>query len=92
MNTYQIDSGLVHKLIWTIIAAILSIGGYMVVWAINDSRFKQEVRTTLVHINRHIEQFERHMAEPCHDVACERFRIIEQHPHHRNPNQMDDYQ
>ena len=90
-ENYEISASLVNKLIMTFIALFISFGGYVVHWAMTDREFKQEIRTTLIHVNRNIDQFEAHMELPCHDVACERFRVIEQHPHHRNPNQMDDY-
>lgn len=37
---YQIPASLVHRLITSIIVAIVTIGGYMILWAINDAASK----------------------------------------------------
>ncbi len=83
LQCYTIQSTLVNRLIGTIIASILAIGGYMIVWALNDAQFKAEVRSSLIEIRRNADNFEKHMERPCHDVACERLRQIERHPHHQ---------
>ena len=70
--TYQIESSLVHKLIISIITAIVMIGGYMIVWAYVDARWKGELDSKMEQIQRYMIKLDDHIAKPCHDVACER--------------------
>lgn len=42
---YSIAAALVHKLIISIIGAIIATGGYMVLWGINDARWKGTMET-----------------------------------------------
>ena len=46
-NGYLIPGQLMHRLILSILVAIISIGGYMVTWGINDAAFKAQVLTEL---------------------------------------------
>jgi Tfp pilus assembly protein PilO len=36
-GNYQVPVPLVHKTIVAVVAAVLAVGGYMIVWAINDA-------------------------------------------------------
>ena len=47
-NGYLIPGALMHRLILSIIVAIVTIGGYMVAWGIADAGFKARVLTELV--------------------------------------------
>lgn len=76
-GTYEIPVPLVTKAIYSILAAILALGLYMVVWAINDAEFKGEMRALLVEVRQMRLDVDRHSEKPCHDVACERLRTLD---------------
>jgi fructose-specific phosphotransferase system component IIB len=46
-TVYQIPAPLVHRLIVAVISGILAIGGYMVVWAINDSAWRTRIEVAM---------------------------------------------
>ena len=75
-ETYQIESGLVHKLLISIITAIIMIGGYMIAWAYVDARWKGELDVKMEQIQRYVIKLDEHIEKPCHDVACERLRNL----------------
>ena len=53
-NTYAIPAALINKLIWSIIIGIVTIGGYMVAWGINDAKFKVQVITELQYLKERV--------------------------------------
>jgi len=73
-ESYQISSSLVHKLIAAIISAIVLIGSYMIVWAINDANWKGRLEERWIDIERMVKDFREHEKKPCHDVACEKLK------------------
>ena len=88
-DSYTIDSSLVNKLIAAIIAAILAIGGYMALWAINDSAWKARmderwgsVLSVMTQYESSIDKLEDdyqdHVKMPCHDVACVRLQELKE--------------
>ena len=46
-EAYRIPAPLVHNILKSIVGAFIFIGGYMVVWGINDAAFKSKVLTEL---------------------------------------------
>jgi hypothetical protein len=78
-GTYQIDSSLVHKILLSIIASIVAVGGYMIVWAYLDARWKGELDVKMEQIQRYVTKLDDHIAKPCHDVACERIQGLQKH-------------
>ena len=46
-TSYNIPAPLVHNILRSIVTAIVFLGGYMVVWGINDASFKSQVLTEL---------------------------------------------
>ena len=55
-DNYTIPAALVNKLIAAILISLISISGYMLVWAVNDSawhaREQQRVDTLVKHVDR----------------------------------------
>lgn len=82
--TYQIESSLVHKLLMSIIGSILVIGGYMIVWAYLDARWKGELDTRMEQIQQYMLKLDAHIKEPCHDVACERLKNLREYKNSYN--------
>ena len=78
MEAYQIEKGLVHKLILSIIGSILGVGAYMVVWGINDAAFKAKVMEYMIKVDVIEKELTVHVKIPCHDIACERLRNLKQ--------------
>ena len=76
-NEYSVEKGLVHKLIMSIISAILLIGGYMIVWAYLDARWKGQLDIKMEQIQAYMMKLDDHVVKPCHDIACERLRNID---------------
>jgi len=76
LDDYKVSAPLVHWAITSIIGAIVILGGYMVVWAINDAEFKGEMRALLVTVTLIKRDVEEHDNKPCHDVACEKFKQL----------------
>ena len=83
-GTYQIDSGLVHKILLSIMASIICVGGYMIVWAYLDARWKGELDVKMEQIQRYMIKLDDHIAKPCHDVACERIKGLQKHSEGRH--------
>ena len=75
-DSYQISSSLVNRLIAAIIIAIISIGGYMIVWAINDAQWKGRLEERWMTMEKFVKDFREHEKKPCHDVACEKLKSI----------------
>ena len=78
-ETYQIESSLVHKLLISIITAIVMIGGYMIAWAYVDAHWKGELDIKMEQIQRYMIKLDDHIAKPCHDIACERIKGLQKH-------------
>ena len=57
-DEYQVPSTLVHRALFSIIGGICLIGGYMVIWAVNDSAFKARIEERLTQIERRIARIE----------------------------------
>jgi hypothetical protein len=57
-RTYKLPSTLVHRAIGSIIGSICLIGGYMVIWAVNDSAFKARIEERLIQIERRMARIE----------------------------------
>jgi hypothetical protein len=53
-NLYSVPAPLVHNILKSVVGAILILGGYMVVWGINDATFKATVITKLTFIDARI--------------------------------------
>jgi len=46
-ENYLVPAPLVHRILWGVVISLLGLGGYMLVWYMNDQLFKQEVLTRL---------------------------------------------
>jgi hypothetical protein len=57
-NEYHVPSTLVHRALFSIIGGIVVIGGYMVIWAVNDSAFKARIEERLAQIERRMARME----------------------------------
>jgi hypothetical protein len=57
-NEYHVPSALVHRALFSIIGGIVVIGGYMVIWAVNDSAFKARIEERLAQIERRMARME----------------------------------
>jgi hypothetical protein len=88
-DNYSVDSRLVNRLIYTVLAALLSIAGYMTAWALSFNSWQARVDAKLDEIMREVVMMEQHVQQPCHGVACERLRQLESHPHHRQMTPSD---
>jgi hypothetical protein len=53
-QTYRIDAKLVNRLITSAITSIIVIGGYMLVWGLNDARFKSRVLIELSYLKERV--------------------------------------
>ena len=51
---YTVSEGLVTAVLKGIVVSIISIGAYMVIWGINDARFKSSVQTDLEWIKERV--------------------------------------
>lgn len=54
VDGYTIPAPLVHKLLLCIVTSILGIGGYMVLWGVNDAKFKARVLTELQYLKERV--------------------------------------
>jgi hypothetical protein len=59
---YLIPGALMHKLIVAIIVAIITIGGYMVLWAIADAEFKATILHRLSQVENLVQIHDRYRA------------------------------
>ena len=74
---YKISASLVHLAISSIIAGMLSIAGYMVVWALNDTGWKSRQEQRLVAAEKDIDTLESTVKEGVLPVAKQRLLDIE---------------
>ena len=51
---YMIPAGVVNALILGIFATIFTVGGYMIVWGLNDASFKAQVLTELGYLKARV--------------------------------------
>ena len=58
---YFLAAGLVNKLIAAIILAIISVGGYMIVWALNDAEWKAAQAAKMDTVVRKADAFDFHL-------------------------------
>jgi hypothetical protein len=57
-ETYAVPSPLVHRALASIIGGICVIGGYMIIWAVNDAAFKARIEERLMQIERRMVRME----------------------------------
>lgn len=74
-NRYEVPARLVHWLLISIIGAIVSIGGYMVAWAINDAAVNASRDAALRAVSRRVQTWE---DRGVLDEADERLHELEQ--------------
>lgn len=74
---YKISTGLVHKLIVAIITAVLSIAGYMVVWAVSDSSWRTATVSRLTELEKDVAVIEVQLREGQLPIARQRLDMIE---------------
>lgn len=75
-TTYAIPAELMHMLIYSILGALAAVGAYMVVWAINDTRFKTGVLARLTALESLIKLHDSYRAE--HDEYTIKVDYLEQ--------------
>ena len=51
---YVIPAPLVHRVLWAIVVAIVTVGAYMVAWGFNDAAFKSRVLTELSYLKERV--------------------------------------
>jgi hypothetical protein len=73
-NGYLIPGALMHRLILSIIVAIVTIGGYMVAWGIADAGFKAKVLTEMIYIKDRVKELGKDQDEHESEKHPERFR------------------
>lgn len=76
-DAYRISAKLVHATIITIIGSLISIGGYMTVWALNDASRNAMLDEKLVNILIRIAELERTTGSGILPIARERLDQIE---------------
>ena len=76
-ESIEVDKKLVHRVLWSIVISIVSIGGYMIAWAVNFSGWQSKITEQVSYIVISVDKFNNHLQAPCHGVACEKLRTLE---------------
>ena len=77
-DAYRISARLVHNLILAVFGSILTYGGYMAIWAINDASWKAALDERLTNMAFRISALEQSTAVGVLPIARERINQLDQ--------------
>ena len=76
-GTYTLSASLVHRAIMACIGGIVTIAGYMVVWAVQDARGSGELEIRLVQLEREVAALRAAQALGSLPLSRERLNALE---------------